>query len=63
MFLRSGFALTSVLALSFSGIAAHAEEGMWTFDNPPTKLLQEHYGFTPTQAMARPCTPFERATE
>jgi hypothetical protein len=26
-----------------------AEEGMWTFDNPPTKLLQEKYGFTPTQ--------------
>jgi hypothetical protein len=22
---------------------------MWTFDNPPTKLLQQHYGFTPTQ--------------
>ena len=22
---------------------------MWTFDNPPTKLLQERYGFTPTQ--------------
>ena len=28
---------------------ADAEEGMWTFDNPPTKLLQQHYGFTPTQ--------------
>ncbi|MGA2296030.1 MAG: S46 family peptidase [FCB group bacterium] len=26
-----------------------AEEGMWTFDNPPTKLIQEKYGFTPTQ--------------
>ena len=25
-----------------------ADEGMWTFDNPPTKLLQERYGFTPT---------------
>jgi hypothetical protein len=49
LFLRSGFALASVLALSFSGVAAYAEEGMWTFDNPPTKLLQEHYGFTPTQ--------------
>ena len=29
---------------------ARAEEGMWTFDNPPIKLLQEKYGFTPTQA-------------
>ncbi len=25
------------------------DEGMWTFDNPPTKQLQERYGFTPTQ--------------
>ncbi len=28
----------------------HSEEGMWTFDNPPLKLLQAKYGFTPTQA-------------
>ena len=27
--------------------AAHADEGMWTFDNPPAKQLQR-YGFTPT---------------
>jgi hypothetical protein len=26
-----------------------ADEGMWTFDNPPNKLLQEKYNFTPTQ--------------
>ena len=26
-----------------------AEEGMWTFDNPPIKLLQDKYKFTPTQ--------------
>src|SRR6266702_4309932 len=30
--------------------AIHAEEGMWTFDNPPLKLLKTKYGFTPTQA-------------
>jgi len=29
--------------------AERADEGMWTFDNPPSKLLQERYGFTPTQ--------------
>ena len=28
----------------------HADEGMWTFDNPPVKLLKARYGFTPTQA-------------
>ncbi|MGD1156242.1 MAG: S46 family peptidase [Terriglobia bacterium] len=27
-----------------------ADEGMWTFDNPPLKELQKRYGFTPTQA-------------
>lgn len=28
--------------------AAWPDEGMWTFDNPPLKQLQERYGFTPT---------------
>jgi hypothetical protein len=27
-----------------------ADEGMWTFDNPPLKQLKEKYGFTPDQA-------------
>jgi hypothetical protein len=27
-----------------------AEEGMWTFDNPPVKQLKDQYNFTPTQA-------------
>jgi hypothetical protein len=31
-------------------MVARADEGMWTFDNPPVKLLQQKYGFTPTQA-------------
>src|SRR5579862_4808506 len=26
-----------------------ADEGMWTFDNPPTKLIQQKYGFTLTK--------------
>lgn len=30
-------------------IAIRADEGMWTFDNPPIKLLQERYHFTPAQ--------------
>jgi hypothetical protein len=30
-------------------IARPTDEGMWTFDNPPAKLLLEKYGFKPTQ--------------
>jgi Peptidase S46 len=29
--------------------AVSADEGMWTFDHPPTKLIQEKYHFTLTQ--------------
>ncbi len=41
------FALVSLGAFC---LPAGADEGMWTFDNPPLKLLQQRYGFTPTQA-------------
>jgi hypothetical protein len=45
--------LRSVLlvpALLFAIVApACAEEGMWTFDNPPLKALAEKYNFHPTQ--------------
>ena len=27
----------------------HSEEGMWTFDNPPLKLLKAKYNFVPTE--------------
>lgn len=37
-----------LLLAVFSGYAL-ADEGMWTFDNPPVKLLKEKYNFTPTQ--------------
>ena len=36
-------------ALAFAAVSVHADEGMWTFDNPPAKLLQQRYQFTPTQ--------------
>ena len=35
-----------VLAL---GTFAFANEGMWTFDNPPLRQLREQFNFTPTQ--------------
>jgi hypothetical protein len=37
------FALLCVLPLAIA-----ADEGMWTFDNPPLKILAERYGFTPS---------------
>ncbi|MCS6806144.1 MAG: S46 family peptidase [Blastocatellia bacterium] len=47
---RSSLTISVLLLTSLiSGPVALAEEGMWTFDNPPIKQLQERYGFTPTQ--------------
>src|SRR5271157_344564 len=42
--------LLPVALLLAAAPVIHAEEGMWTFDNPPLKLLKAKYGFTPTQA-------------
>ena len=44
-----GIALAIVSCGAIGGLA-RADEGMWTFDNLPLKLLQQKYGFTPTQA-------------
>jgi hypothetical protein len=45
--MRSFLALPiAVLALAGAGVA---DEGMWTFDNPPTKLIQQKYKFTLTR--------------
>lgn len=38
-----------VVVLGFQAPATPADEGMWTFQNPPLKLLKERYGFTPTR--------------
>src|ERR1700759_3483893 len=44
--LRSVALLTCGAALLV--IPVRSDEGMWTFDNPPLKLLQEKFHFTPT---------------
>jgi len=36
------------ITLLIAGTAL-GDEGMWTFDNPPSKQMQERYGFTPTK--------------
>ncbi len=41
--------LSALACVLVCGTAAHAEEGMWTFDNLPKKALQDKFGFTPTQ--------------
>jgi hypothetical protein len=35
--------------LAAAALLAQADEGMWTFDNPPAKQLKERYGFEPTK--------------
>src|SRR5258708_13126379 len=36
------------------GPASQADEGMWLFNNPPVKQLQEKYHFKPTAAWLEP---------
>ncbi len=40
------FLAAAVLACGI--LASGADEGMWTFDNPPVDVLRETYGFTPS---------------
>jgi hypothetical protein len=48
---KSVRSLTAFVSLGvlLAGTAAYADEGMWTFDNPPLKQLMEKYHFSPTQ--------------
>jgi hypothetical protein len=39
-----------ILSLLLCSGMSFADEGMWTFDNPPVKQLQQKYNFTPTAA-------------
>lgn len=56
---RSLFAAALALACA---APAPADEGMWTFDNPPLAQLQQRYGFTPgrewLEHLQRSCVNF-----
>ncbi len=42
--------LTLICICCWMGLSlASADEGMWTFDNPPAQQLKDRYSFTPTQ--------------
>ena len=48
------YSLTSLATVAacgafLAGVPSRADEGMWTFDNPPLKQLQQKYGFTPSR--------------
>jgi hypothetical protein len=42
-------ASAAALLLAFTATPVYADEGMWTFDNPPIALIQKKYGFTLTK--------------
>ena len=51
MFVRNlRFVVLPVALLMAAAPVIHAEEGMWTFDNPPLKQLAAKYNFHPMQA-------------
>ena len=39
-----------ILIVVASPLSSFADEGMWTFDNPPRKLWKDRYNFEPTDA-------------
>ena len=39
-----------LLTIMISPLVSYADEGMWTFDNPPRKQWKERYNFEPTDA-------------
>ena len=45
---KSARAAVMAAALTMAAPHLRADEGMWTFDNLPVKLLKDHYGFAPT---------------
>ena len=50
MKIRFYLPIAALIVLSLAGARrGAADEGMWTFDNPPVKQLAEKYNFTPKQ--------------
>jgi hypothetical protein len=45
----NGAGILRVLAMGAVVLPTFADEGMWTFDNPPAAQLQKKYHFTPTR--------------
>src|SRR5205807_4432703 len=43
------FHLLLLLLVSAAVMSVRADEGMWTFDNPPVEQLKNKYNFTPAQ--------------
>lgn len=41
-------ALVALAAIALGAAPARADEGMWTYDNPPLALLKARYGFEPS---------------
>jgi hypothetical protein len=42
--------VVTAVGLPPTGVRLKADEGMWTFDSPPTTQLRDRYGFTMTPA-------------
>src|ERR1700761_7071667 len=48
--LRVSIVLSALASLFLTTVPSGAEEGMWTFDNPPLQQLKDKYNFTPDKA-------------
>src|SRR6185312_2503617 len=44
------FSITILIVFMASPLRLFADDGMWTFDNPPRKEWKERYNFSPTDA-------------
>ena len=49
VFSRQYWLATIAAGLVLAIAPSSADEGMWTFDNPPRAQWREHYGFDPSQ--------------